>query len=155
MPAVGSSAMMDVIEARTVVHDPGGARIGTSRCEMEVNQVATVQEQTSGGYQVTVNRAELALLRSALDEAERVSRFGMEVLDGVDRSPDRKSSEDSRLLREMDALAMREAMLRSLQTTMWGVDGGGKLSPTQHAGPGQVSSGAVLRVPPPRGRPFA
>jgi hypothetical protein len=117
---------------------------------MGVDQVASVRELTGGGYQVSVNRVELALLRSALDEAERVSRFGMEVLDGVDRSQDGASSEDSRLLREMDALAMREAMLRSLQTTMWGVDGGGKLSPTQHAGPGQVSSRRVLRIPPPR-----
>jgi hypothetical protein len=150
MPAEGSGAMMDVIEARTVVHDPEGARIATSRCEMEVNQVATVQELASGGYQMTVNRAELALLRSALDEAERVSRFGIEVLDGVDRGRDGESAEDSRLMREIDGLAMREAMLRALQKTMAEVDGGGKLSPAEHAGPGQVSSGGVLRIPPPR-----
>jgi len=149
MPAEGSGAMMDVIEARTVVHDSGGARIGTSRSEMGVNQVASMRELT-GGYQVTVNRAELALLRSALEEAERVSRFGIEVLDGVDRSRDGESAEDSRLLREIDGLAMREASLRSLQKTMAEVDGGGKLSPTQHAGPGQVSSGAAVRIPPPR-----
>jgi hypothetical protein len=112
--------------------------------------VATVKELTSGGYQVTVTGTELALLRSALDEAERVSRFGVEVLDGVDRSQDSESSEDSRLLREIDALAMREELLRSLQKTMAEVDGSGKLAPEQHAGPGQVSSGAVLRVPRPR-----
>jgi hypothetical protein len=117
---------------------------------MGVNQVASMRELTGGGYQVSVNRVELALLRSALDEAERVSRFGIEVLDGVDRGRDGESAEDSRLLREIDGLAMREAMLRALQKTMAEVDGGGKLSPAEHAGPGQVSSGGVLRIPPPR-----
>ena len=124
--------------------------MGTSRCETGVNRVATVKELASGGCQLTVTGTELALLRSALDEAERVSRFGIEVLDGVDRSQESESSEDSRLLREIDALAMREASLRSLQKTMAEVDGSGKLTPEQHAGPRQVSSGAVLRVPPPR-----
>jgi len=124
--------------------------MGTSRCETGVNRVATVKELASGGCQLTVTGTELALLRSALDEAERVSRFGIEVLDGVNRSQDSDSSEDSRLLREIDALAMREELLRSLQKTMAEVVGGGKLAPTEHAGPGQVSSGAALRIPPPR-----
>jgi len=84
---------------------------------------------TSGGYQMTVSGTELALLRRALDEAERVSRFGIEVLDGVDRTWDGVSSEDSRLLREIDALAMREASLKWLQKSMAEVDGGGKLAP--------------------------
>jgi hypothetical protein len=79
--------------------------------------VATVKELT-GGYQLTVIGTELALLRGALDEAERVSRFGIEVLDGVDRSRDGESSQDSRLLREIDALAMREASLRWLRKAM-------------------------------------
>jgi hypothetical protein len=79
--------------------------------------VATVKELT-GGYQLTVSGTELALLRGALDEAERVSRFGIEVLDGVDRSRDGESSQDSRLLREIDALAMREASLRWLRKAM-------------------------------------
>ena len=90
--------------------------------------MATVKELTSGGYQLTVNGTELALLRSALDEAERVSRFGIEVLDGVDRSQGGESSKDSRLLREIDALAMREASIRWLQKAMADVDGGGKLA---------------------------
>jgi hypothetical protein len=97
--------------------------------------VATVKELTSGGYQLTVTGTELALLRNALDEAERVSRFGIEVLDGVDRSRDGESSEDSRLLREIDALAMREASLGWLQKSMAEVDGGGKLAPARHADP--------------------
>jgi hypothetical protein len=97
--------------------------------------VATVQELTSGGYQITVTGTELALLRSALDEAERVSRFGIEVLDGVDRSRDGESSVDFRLLREIDGLAMREASLRSLQKTMAEIDSGGKLASAQDADP--------------------
>jgi hypothetical protein len=112
--------------------------------------VATVKELTSGGYQLTVNGTELALLRSALDEAERVSRFGIEVLDGVDRGRECESSEDSRLLREIDGLAMREASLRSLQKTMSEMDGGGKLPPTQHTDFDPVSSGAAPRIPRPR-----
>jgi hypothetical protein len=94
-----------------------------------------VKELTSGGYELTVSGTELALLRSALDEAERVSRFGIEVLDGVDRSHGGESSEDSRLLREIDALAMREASLSWLQKAMADVDGGGPLAPAQHADP--------------------
>jgi hypothetical protein len=85
---------------------------------MGVNQVATVKELTSGRYQVTVTGTELALISSALDEAERVSRFGIEVLDEADRGRDGEPAEGSRLLREIDALAMREASLRSLQKTM-------------------------------------
>ena len=98
--------------------------------------MASVKELTSGGYELTVSGTELALLRSALDEAERVSRFGIEVLDGVDRSRDGESPEDSRLLREIDALAMREASLSWLQKAMAEVEGGGRLAPAQHADPG-------------------
>ena len=91
--------------------------------------MATVKESTGGGYQLTVSGTELELLRGALDEAERVSRFGIEVLDGVDRSQDGESSEDSRLLREIDALAMREASLGWLRKAMAEVNCGGKASP--------------------------
>lgn len=149
MPPEGSSGIMDVIEARTEAHGPKGTEIGTSHCDMEVNQVATVRELTSGGYQVTVTGSELSLIRSALDEAERVSRFGIEVLDEADRSRESDPSVDSRLLREIDALAMREASLRSLQKTMAEFDGHGKLAPTQHTDLDPASSG-VLPVPPPR-----
>jgi hypothetical protein len=90
--------------------------------------VASVKQLTSGGYRVTVTGSELSLIRSALDEAERVSRFGIEVLDEADRSRDGQHSADSRLVREIDALAMREASLRSLQKTMAEVDHGGMAS---------------------------
>jgi len=109
-----------------------------------------VKELTSGGYQVTVTETELALLRSAVHEAERVSRFGIEVLDGVDSSRDGESSEDSRLLQEIDALALREELLRSLQKTMAQVDGRGELARQQGAVLGPVSSGAAVRIPRPR-----
>ena len=80
--------------------------------------MATVKELAGGGYQVTVSETELALMKSALDEAERVSRFGIEVLDEADRSQAGEPSVNSRLLQEIDVLAMREASLRSLQKTM-------------------------------------
>ena len=80
--------------------------------------MAMVKELASGGYQVMVSESELALMRSALEEAERVSRFGIEVLDEADRSRDGGPSANSRLLQEIDGLAMREASLRSLQKTM-------------------------------------
>jgi hypothetical protein len=105
---------------------------GKSRYETEDIQVASVKQLTGGGYRVTVTSSELSLIRSALDEAERVSRFGIEVLDEADRSRDGGNSADSRLLREIDALAMREASLRSLQKTMAEVDCG-NLAPAGHA----------------------
>ena len=112
--------------------------------------MATVREQASGGYQVTVTGTELALISSALDEAERVTRFGIEVLDEADRSPDGEPSVNSRLLQEIDALAMREASLRSLQKTMAEVDRGGKQAPTRRADLDPGGFGATLPIPRPR-----
>jgi hypothetical protein len=128
MPPEGSNGIMDVTEAH---RKPGqaGRETGQSHFETEVNQVASVKQLTSGGYRVTVTGSELSLIRSALDEAERVSRLGIEVLDEADRSRDSERSADNRLLREIDALAMREASLRSLQKTMAEVDRG-NLAPT-------------------------
>ena len=85
---------------------------------MEVNRVAAVTDLTSGEYEVILSATELALVKSALNEAERVSRFGIEVLDEADGSREGEPSVNSRLLQEIDALAMREASLRSLQKTM-------------------------------------
>jgi hypothetical protein len=85
---------------------------------MEVTEVATVIEQASGGYQVTVTKPELVLIKAALAESERVSRFGIEVLDGADRAEDAMRSGNNRLRQEIETLAMREASLRSLQKTM-------------------------------------
>ena len=150
MPPEGSDGMMDVTKARMVVHDPVGTQTVTSHCDMEVNQVAIVKELTSGGYLVTVTGTELALISSALDEAERVTRFGIEVLDEADRGGDGEPSVDSPLLREIDVLAMREASLRSLQKTMAEVDGGGKLAPTRHTDLDPGGFGAALPIPRPR-----
>jgi len=121
-----------------------------SQFELEVTQVARVRELTGGGYQVTMTGTELTLIKNALDEAERVSRFGMEVLDDVDNSRDAEPTVNSRLRQEIDNLAMREASLRSLQKTMSEVDRGGKSASARFADLGQFSAGAALPVPPPR-----
>jgi hypothetical protein len=112
--------------------------------------VASVRQLSRSQYQVMVTGTELALIRAALGEAERVSRFGMEVLDEVDNSHDSEPPANSRLREEIDALAMREASLRSLQKTMAEVDHVGKLAPRLHADLDQVRAGAALPVPPPR-----
>jgi hypothetical protein len=105
--------------------------------------VATVKELASGGYQIMVSESELALMRTVLAEAERVSRFGIEVLDEADRSRDGEPSVNSRLLQEIDALAMREASLRSLQKTMAEVDGGDRLASAQNPYTATADAGAA------------
>lgn len=112
--------------------------------------MARVRQLTGGGYQVTMTGTELALIKTALDEAQRVSRFGIDVLDQVDPARDVQPPENSRLRQEIDALAMREASLRSLQKTMSEMDRAGTPARTQHAGLHPLSSGAALPVPPPR-----
>jgi hypothetical protein len=123
---------------------------GTRHYDMEVTKVASVRQLSRSQYQVMVTGTELALIRAALAEAERVSRFGMEVLDEVDNSHDGEPVANSRLREEIDALAMREASLRSLQKTMAEVDRGAKLPSRQHAGLDQMSARAALPVPRPR-----
>jgi hypothetical protein len=110
---------------------------------MEVSEVATVIEQASGGYQVTVTEPELVLIKAALAESERVSRFGIEVLDGAERGEDAMRPGNSRLRQEIETLAMREASLRSLQKTMSETECGGR---RQHADLDQVSSRARAAV---------
>jgi hypothetical protein len=112
--------------------------------------VATVRQQASGGYQVTVTKAEFALIKSALAEAGRMSRFAIEVLDEADQSRDAEPAENSRLRREIEALAIREASLRWLQKTMAENDRAGKSAPTDHADLDQFRSRALLPVPQPR-----
>ena len=73
---------------------------------------------TSGEYLVQVSETELALIKTALEQTERVSRFGMEALDGADQDRHGRRVENTRLRREIAALAMREASLRSLQESM-------------------------------------
>jgi|SRR5215472_5146436 len=128
-----------------------GCEIKTSHSRrMEVNQVATVRQQASGGYQVTVTETEFALIKSALAEAERVSRFAIEVLDEADQARDAEPAENSRLRREIEDLAMREASLKWLQKTMSENNRAGKSAPTDHADLDQLTSSAALLVPPPR-----
>jgi hypothetical protein len=120
----------------------GRMNISRSRSiyDTEVNQVARISELTGGGYQIMATGTEIALINNALSEAERVSRFGMEVLDDVDTSRDSPPAQNSRLRREIEALAMREASLRSLQKTMSEIDRGGT---THNADLDELSSGAA------------
>jgi hypothetical protein len=114
--------------------------------------VARVTELSGDRYQVVVTGTEFALMKNALHEAERVSRFGMEVLDDVDTGRDRAPAENGRLRHEIEGLAMREASLRSLQKTMSEIDGGDqpdlyKPDPGHDADLDELSSGAAVRVP--------
>ena len=89
-----------------------------------MSQVAAVRQLTSGEYLIQVSEAELALIKTALEQTERVSRFGMQALDGADQDRHGRRVENTRLRREIEALAMREASVRSLQETMAEVERG-------------------------------
>jgi hypothetical protein len=80
--------------------------------------VARVTHSSGGGYQVAVTGPEFALVKNALDEARQVSRFGIEVLDKADQAGQAEPAKTSRLRREIEALAIHEASLSSLQKTM-------------------------------------
>lgn len=80
--------------------------------------MAAATQQASGGYLVELSESELALIRTALEQTERVSRFSIEVLDGADRATDGGRVRGSRLRREVKALALQEASLRSLQRAL-------------------------------------
>lgn len=112
--------------------------------DAEVGQVATVKQLTASGYQVTITGTELAFVRNALREAERFSSFGIEVLGDVDNTWDAEPSENARLRREIEALARRRALLRSLQRTMAGIDPCGESAPKQVAALDQLGSRAAL-----------
>jgi hypothetical protein len=99
--------------------DPAASQCGRDRgTGRKVSQMAAMRQLTSGGYLVKVSETELALIKTALEQTERVSRFGMEVLDGADQDRHGRRVENTRLRRQIEALAMREASLRSLQETM-------------------------------------
>ena len=93
-----------------------------------VNEMAAVRQLTSGGYLVQVSETELALIRSALEHTGRVSRFGMEVLDRADHDRHGGRVENTRLRREIEALAIREASLRSLHETIAETERGDKVA---------------------------
>jgi hypothetical protein len=80
--------------------------------------VAAVTQQANGGYLVELSETELALIKTALEQAERVSRFGVEVLDRADRATDGRPVRGNRLRREVRALALREASIRSLHRAL-------------------------------------
>ena len=95
--------------------------------------MAIVKQSTGAEYQFSMTGTEFALVRTGLGDAERISRFGVEVLDEANHGRDGDPSENSRLPQEIDTLAMREASLWSLQKTMSEADHGGKPAPTQDA----------------------
>ena len=115
--------------------------------------MARVRQLTGGGYQVTMTETELALIKTALAETERVTRFGIEVLDGADQARDAEPAENSLIGQEIETLAMREASLRSLQKTMSEIDSDGRPEPAHRAGLDKFRPGAALPVPRPRWRP--
>lgn len=165
MPPDRFGGIIDITTAREALavlrdnHLPGSAPAGyemtSSRYNTEVNQVAIVRRITGSEYEVTMTGTELALIRSALGEAERVSRVGIEVLDGADHSRHCTSAENCSLHKEIDALATREASLRSLRKTMAEVDRAAKPTRSQHATRNQLRIAARLPVPPPRWNPAA
>jgi len=114
--------------------------------------VARVMQLTGGGYQVTMTGTELALIKTTLDEAERVSRFGIEVLDGADQARDAEPAENSRIRQEIEALVMREASLSSLRKTLSEVDSAGKPAPVHRPALDDIRPGGALPVPRPRWR---
>jgi hypothetical protein len=112
----------------------------------EVRQVAIVTQLTDGGYQVEVSETELSLIASAVEEAERVSRFGIEVLDEADRRGDGRPAQPDRLRQKIDGLAMREASLRSLRKTMAEMSPDVRAVPRQRPDFGQLRPGSVPRA---------
>jgi hypothetical protein len=81
-------------------------------------QVAAVRQLASGGYLVQLSEPELALIKTALEQTERGSRFAIEGLDRPGQATDGRRTKNTRLRREIEALAMREASLRVLQEAM-------------------------------------
>jgi hypothetical protein len=144
MPPAARERMMDVTGVGRAGHQ---VRRKPSHCDTEVGQVAIVTQLTGGGYHVEVTETELSLIKSAVEEAERVSRFGIEVLDDADHSADGKPAQPGRLREEIDDLAMREASLRSLRKTIAEMTRDAKPVPQrQHAGSSLLRPGSVPRA---------
>jgi hypothetical protein len=80
--------------------------------------MAAVRQLTSDGYLLQVSETELALIKTALEQTGRMSHFGIEVLDEADHFKHGRRAQNTRLRREIEALAIREASLRSLHETM-------------------------------------
>ena len=80
--------------------------------------MAAVRQLTSDGYLVQVSETELALIKTALKQTQRVSRFGMEVLYEAAHDRHRRRVDNTRLRGEIEVLAIREASLRSLHEAM-------------------------------------
>jgi hypothetical protein len=79
---------------------------------------------SSGEYLVQLSETELALIKTALEQDEWLSRFGIEVLNGADQAPDGRRPDNTRLRREIAGLALREASLRALRNAIATVEHG-------------------------------
>jgi hypothetical protein len=90
--------------------------------------VATARHRTSGGYSLQLSEAEFSLIKTALKQTERLTRFGKEVLDGAGQAMDGEPLDRRRLRRDIEALAMREASLRSLHEAIAETDRGEELA---------------------------
>lgn len=90
--------------------------------------MAAVTQLTGGGYLVQVSETELALIKTALEQTGRVSHFGMEILDEADHYKHGRRAQNTRLRREIEALAIREALLRSLHENMAAAQSGEKVA---------------------------
>lgn len=80
--------------------------------------MAAARPLTNGGYLIEVSETELELIKTALEQSERVARFGIEVLDGADPAIDGRRVGNTRLRREIHALALREVSLGTLQRAL-------------------------------------
>jgi hypothetical protein len=101
--------------------------------------MAAVRQLTSGGYLVQVSETELALIKTALEQTQQVSRFAMELLDGADHDGHGRRVENTLLRREIEALAIREASLRSLHETVAEAERGGGCVAGQRPAAGEPS----------------
>jgi hypothetical protein len=105
--------------------DLARARYGRSRgTGRKVSQVATARQMSGGGYLVQLSETELALIKTALEQEEWLSRFGIEVLNGADQAPDGRRPDNTRLRREIEGLALRQASLKVLRNAFATVEYG-------------------------------
>ncbi len=116
------SIVMSTLTTRRV---PTGPRPAEGK---KVSQVAEVRQLTNRRYLVEVSETELALIKAALEQTERVARLGIEVLEQTHRAADSRQVENIRLSREVQALALRGASLRSLRTALAEAEPGEKVA---------------------------
>ena len=83
-----------------------------------------MRQRTSGAYSLQLSETEFSLIKTALKQAERVTRFEIDVLDEAGQAMDGEHLDRPRLRRDIEALARREASLRSLHEAIAETDRG-------------------------------